>query len=149
MMVIVNSETEHPASILAINQTHSTRITFASSNMLPWIEAATDPMLDALSFGCVRMDRTGRVVSYNAAEATLAGLRPEQALGRYFFTQVAPCSNIPGIAGRFAAEPDLDHTMPYVFSLRLRPVPVLLRLLQSAAHPHRYLLVDRRASNQP
>jgi hypothetical protein len=46
------------------------------------------------------------------------------------------------VALRYEA-PDLDETVDYVFSYRLRPVSVRLRLLKSSAQSRQFLLVER------
>ncbi len=73
----------------------------------------------------------------------MAGLSKERVLTRNFFADVAPCTNNFMVAERFLSEPELDATLDYVFTLRMKPTPVTLRLLRSAASRHMYLLVKR------
>jgi len=47
------------------------------------------------------------------------------------------------VAERFISERELDATLDYVFTLRMKPTPVKLRLLKSASADHMYLLVKR------
>jgi photoactive yellow protein len=82
------------------------------------------------------------VTSYNAWESRLSGLRPADVVGRHFFTGVAPCTNNFMVALRYE-ETDLDETVEYVFSYRLRPVNVRLRLLKSLAQGRQFLVVER------
>ena len=107
-----------------------------------WLEAAAPALLDALPFGVVAMDHAGTVRFYNATESHAAGLRSERVVGRHFFTEVAPCTNNFMVASRFQAEAELDATIDYVFTLRMRPTPVRLRMLKSHGCPHMYLLVQ-------
>ncbi|WP_158292048.1 hypothetical protein [Paracraurococcus ruber] len=118
---------------------------FDSPDLLPWLEAADATLLDLLPFGVVRLDRAGCVTAYNAYESERAGLRPATVMGRPFFSTVGICGNNPLVAGRYAAEPRLDALLDYVFTFRLRPVPVRLRLLQAPEARHAWLLVCRRA----
>jgi photoactive yellow protein len=97
--------------------------------------------LDALPFGVVEMDRSGRVLRYNATESRYSGLSRERVLGRHFFREVAPCSNNHRVAERYAL-PELDETIKYTFALRMKPVPVTLRMLKPALGAHMYLLVQ-------
>jgi photoactive yellow protein len=117
---------------------------FDHPDLLAWLEAADGAALDRLDYGVVGMDRDGLVLQYNRAESALAGLSPATVLGQHFFTGVAPCTNNALLAGRFALEPRLDASIDYVFSLRMRPTPVQLRLLQAPACAQRYLLVQPR-----
>ena len=47
------------------------------------------------------------------------------------------------VAQRFADEAVLDATLPYVLTLRMRPTPVTLRLLQIPGVARSYVLVQR------
>jgi photoactive yellow protein len=107
---------------------------------LDGMDAAT---LDALPFGVIGFDPAGLVDRYNATESRLAGLAPERVVGRHFFDAVAQCMNNYLIAQRFEDEPALDAVVPYVLTLRMRPTPVRLRLLQEIGRPRRYVLVER------
>jgi|GEM_PF-625293 photoactive yellow protein len=120
-----------------------TGIGFDAPGMLAWLEGADAAALDALDFGVVRMAPDGTVLHYNLWESRMAGIGVERVLGRHFFSQVAPCTNNYLVAERFEAEPSLDAVIPYVFTLRMRPTPVRLRLLRGPAARHRYLLIER------
>ena len=100
-----------------------------------------DAELDALSFGVVGMDPDGNVLQYNQAEARLAGLSKERVVGCNFFDEVAPCTNNYMVAGRFDDEPQLDETLNYVFTLKMKPTKVVLRMLKSPGLDRQYLLV--------
>jgi photoactive yellow protein len=85
----------------------------------------------------------GNVELYSAAESRLAGLSPDRVLGKHIFAVVAPCMNNYLVAQRFEDEPELDTTIDFVLTLRMRPTPVKLRRLKSAGHSRRYLLIQR------
>ena len=55
--------------------------------------------IDALPFGAIRLDQTGKVVFYSAAERRLSGYR-ETAIDRPFFLEIAPCMNNAAFRGR-------------------------------------------------
>lgn len=57
--------------------------------------------LDALPYGAIRLSPRGTVLSYNATEGRIAGRRPERVLGRNFFLDVAPCTDVQEFRGRF------------------------------------------------
>jgi len=97
--------------------------------------------LDALPFGVIQMDRSGTVLHYNSTESRYSGLSRERVLGRHFFRDVAPCSNNHRVAGRYALAA-LDETIEYTFALRMKPVPVTLRMLKPAQGAQMYLLVQ-------
>jgi photoactive yellow protein len=116
------------------------QIAFDSPALPGLLGRLDDEALDELSFGVVEMDMSMTVLRYNAAESEASGLPPQRVIGRHFFQQVAPCSNNALVAGRFGTD-GLDVTFPYTFALRMKPVPVTLRLLESQIDQRRWLLV--------
>ena len=117
---------------------------FAMPGLLGWLEAATPDELDALPFGVVGMETDGTVARYNVAEGKLSGLTPARVIGRNFFTSVAPCTNNFMVAHRFEYEPAIDAVIDYVFTFRIAPLNVRLRLLKRPAGSLTYLIVEKR-----
>lgn len=107
------------------------------------IDSADVAELDGQSFGVIGFGPDGRVETYSAAESRMAGLSADRVVGKHLFTAVAPCMNNYLVAQRFEDEPELDATIDYVLTLRMRPTPVKLRMLQSAGTARRYLLIQR------
>jgi photoactive yellow protein len=120
----------------------TTRLRFDANDLLDQLETPGAAHDDA-GFGIVGLDREGNVTVYNAFEARAAGLSPASVMGEDFFGSVAACMNNFMVAQRFEDEPELDATIDYVLTLRMRPTRVRLRLLQSPRHERRYLLVER------
>lgn len=58
--------------------------------------------LDRQPYGIIKLDRRGRILSYNLYEERLARLSRSDVLGRNFFFQVAPCTRVREFYGRFA-----------------------------------------------
>lgn len=111
------------------------------------IERMDDAQLDALEFGVIGFDAQCTVRRYNQYESKLAGISPQRVLGNHLFTAVAPCMNNYLVAQRFedalAGGEALDATMDYVFTLRMKPTKVRLRLLAKPGSALRYVLVQR------
>lgn len=120
---------------------------FADAELNDWFETATVEDLEILPFGVIGMTLDGMVIAYNKAEAALAGLTPSRVIGRHFFTSVAPCTNNYMVAQRFEGEAGLDAIIDYVFTLRMAPTPVRLRLLKWPDAERMYLLVERRQAH--
>jgi len=59
------------------------------------IERLSTQQIDALPFGVVRLDAEGIVTFYSRTEAEQSGFRDRRAIGRNFFTQLAPCLSTP------------------------------------------------------
>ncbi|WP_222105622.1 phosphonate transporter [Paraburkholderia sp. BCC1884] len=110
---------------------------------LATLHAADNETLDALPFGVIGFAPDSLVTHYNKFESAGAGLRAANVLGRHLFYEVAPCMNNFMVAQRFEDEPELDATLPYVLTLRMRPTPVRLRLLRGPQGATRFLLIER------
>ena len=125
----------------------TTDVDFTSANLLNTLATFTEAQLDDVDFGIIGFDADGMVRRYNTFESQAAGLSTERVVGLPLFSVVAPCMNNFLVAQRFedAAETkvDLDETIAYVLTLRMRPVKVRLRLLASSNAAMRYVLVQR------
>ncbi len=107
------------------------------------LEAMDDEQLDALSFGVIGLNAEGETIIYNATESSYAGLARASVIGRPFFLATGVCMNNFLVAQRLEDEPELDATIDYVLTFRMRPTPVKLRMLRSAAARHRFILLRR------
>jgi photoactive yellow protein len=108
------------------------------------LEAGGATWLDELPFGVIGITPEGDVDVYNTTESHLAGLSATRVVGRRFFSEIGICMNNFMVAQRFEDEPRLDAVIDYVLTLRMRPTPVKLRLLQDKPGIARsYVLVQR------
>jgi photoactive yellow protein len=123
-------------------------LSFATPDLGTHLDSLTAEQLDQLDFGVIGFDADTSVQRYNVAESQAAGLSPQRVLGQPIFTNVAPCLNNFMVAQRFedaqADGAELDATIDYVLTLRMRPVKVALRLLARPASAMCYVLVQWR-----
>lgn len=119
-------------------------VEFEARELIDELETMSADDVDELEFGVIGFDEDERVTVYSAFEAAISGLDPGRVIGRDLFTEVAPCTNNFLVAERFRAEPVLDEQLDYVFTLRMKPTPVRLRLLARPGSALRYMLVERR-----
>lgn len=117
---------------------------FESPTLLADLERATAGELDDAGFGVVRMDRGGVVLNFSRRESQLSGLSPQSVVGRNFFVEVAPCTNNFMVAERYAESGELDESLDYVFTYRMKPRKVRLRLLKRDGGGEQYLVVNER-----
>jgi photoactive yellow protein len=117
---------------------------FADPGLLGALEATPLDRIDDLGFGLIVMDRDGRVTGYNQAESQLSGLPVDEVVGRNFFVEVGPCTNNYLIAQRFHDSEELDEQLDYVFTYRMSPTPVRLRLMARRGSSRQYLAVRLR-----
>ena len=57
--------------------------------------------LDDQPYGCIKLGKSGRVIDINVAASAVLGVRRADALKKCFFTEVAPCADIPTFHGYF------------------------------------------------
>lgn len=131
------SETLAPANPPAVS------LAFNDPALAEHLETLSTQAIDALPFGVIGIDGDGRVALYNARESAYAGLSPASVIGRQMFEEVGPCMNTELVAGRFEKEAELDASLPFVLTLRMRPTPVTLRLIKRTGSPRRWLLLQR------
>jgi photoactive yellow protein len=96
----------------------------------------TPAELDALPFGAIQLDRAGTILTYNVAESVLSGRDAAKMIGKNFFEEVAPCTNVQGFAGRFRegmARRELREVFRYRFDFEMTPRDVSITLFYSAA----------------
>jgi photoactive yellow protein len=98
---------------------------------------------DALPFGVIGLSAEYLVEIYNETESRLAGLSRDKVMGSHFFLTTAQCMNNFMVAQRFEDEAELDTIIDFVLTLRMRPTPVRLRLLQNPGVRRRYILLQR------
>jgi len=125
-----------------------TQLKLGQSDIYSQIDTLDDTELDNLDFGVIGFDDEAVVCRYNAFESKAAGLSVSRVMGHSLFTVVAPCMNNYLVAQRFEDAKEtgnnLDATIDYVLTLRMRPAKVKLRLLASRGRKLRYVLVSVR-----
>lgn len=65
------------------------------------LSALTAADIDSLPFGYIALAADGTIRKYNRYEADLARKDPQEVLGRNFFREVAPCTQVREFEGRF------------------------------------------------
>lgn len=124
---------------------------FDAAHLRDQLRAMDAATLDELDFGVIGfgLDAEATVTHYNAAEQRGSGLPRHRVVGLPLFAVVAQCMNNYLIAQRFedalAEGSALDVTLNWVFTLRMRPTPVTLRLLATPGDATRYVAVRRTA----
>ena len=105
-----------------------------TAEALESITRMNEQQLDALPFGAIRLDANGTILSYNHAESQLTGRDPKRVIGKNFFAEVAPCTNVQAFAGRFRegmAKKQLHAIFPYRFDFKMAPRDVSVTLFYS------------------
>ena len=86
------------------------------------LSALSAAEIDALPFGYIALSPDGTIRKYNRYEADLARKNPQEVLGRNFFREVAPCTQVREFEGRFqelasgaTAEPAVSFDFEFQF----------------------------------
>lgn len=104
------------------------------TELLEAADTMTPEELDTLPYGMIQLDANGRILKYNAVESRLASLPQEQAIGKQFFSEVAPCTRVQEFYGRFkdgVIRESLDTTFQFHFAFKQHPRDVTVRLFYS------------------
>jgi photoactive yellow protein len=94
----------------------------------------TEAELEQLPFGAIQLDTAGRILRYNGFESKLSGIHKNRALGKHFFTELAPCTNVKEFYGRFqegVARKRMHEKFRYHFSFKKNPIDVTITLFYS------------------
>ena len=94
----------------------------------------TEAELEQLPFGAIELDVHGRILRYNGFESRLSGIEKNSAIGKHFFTELAPCTNVKEFYGRFqegVARKRMHEKFRYHFSFKKNPIDVTITLFYS------------------
>lgn len=98
------------------------------------IEHMQERELDALPFGAIQLDAEGYVKNFNMYESNLSHLPKSQVIGKHFFREVAPCTDVQAFHGRFregVAKKELHAKFTYHFAFKQDPRDVQVTLFYS------------------
>ena len=98
------------------------------------VQDLTEQELEKLPFGAIQLDTNGRIQRFNGYESQISGVSKEQAIGKLFFTEIAPCTNVKEFYGRFkegVARKRLHEKFRYHYSFKHNPMDVTITLFYS------------------
>lgn len=101
--------------------------------------------LDALPYGAIQLNKEGTIVSFNRYESAMAGVPQEHAIGKNFFRDIAPCTDVKAFHGKFKegiARGSLHEKFRYHFAFKQNPRNVLITLFYHDATGHVWVFVQ-------
>lgn len=119
---------------------------FGEDNIENALAKMSDSQLDKIAFGAIELDSNGKVLKYNVAEGDITGRKPEEVMGKNFFTQVAPCTDKAEFKGRFDAgvkSGDLNTMFEYVFDYKMKPTKVKVHMKKALTGDSYWVFVKR------
>lgn len=122
-------------------------MSFVDSGLISSLTSLSTSQADGIPYGVVKVDDAGIVQLYNKWEADMAGVAPSAAVGKNFFTQVAPCTNNRLVFGRFKegiTKGELDAEFNYTFTYKMKPTNVTIRLFRDPVSKTNWLFVTKK-----
>ncbi len=98
------------------------------------VDKLTEQELDALPHGAIQLDRDGTILKFNLMEQQLANLDKKKVIGKNFFKEVAPCTDVKEFHWRFeagVAGKKLHERFRYHFAFKQNPRDVVVTLFYS------------------
>lgn len=118
-----------------------------SDEVLTHADTLTEDELDQLPSGMIQLSRDGTILKFNAAEAQLGGVAKQDAVGRSFFDEIAPCTKVKQFHGQFLAgveRQELHTLFPYEFKFRDgRRKNVVISMFYSSSTETVWVMVQR------
>lgn len=103
--------------------------------------------LDELPYGVIELAADGTILSYNAGESQISGRQPEKVIGKNFFTEVAPCTDVREFHGRFLdliEHRAVNHEFDFVFPFPEKAIAVSITMLYEQRENNVWVMVDRK-----
>jgi photoactive yellow protein len=103
-------------------------------NIYTKIDSLTTEELDSLPCGAIQLDTEGKILKFNDYESKLAQLSKESVIGKNFFKDIAPCTDVQEFYGRFkegVRNKQLNVKFRYHFAFKQNPRNVLVNLFYS------------------
>ncbi len=98
------------------------------------IDDLSSEELDSLPFGAIQLNPAGIILKYNDYESKLARVTQKEAIGKNFFTDIAPCTNVQEFYGRFrqgTMQKKLFQKFRFHFAFKHAPRDVTVTLFYS------------------
>lgn len=121
-------------------------IKFDAEDIENFLSKMSDQQIDQLAFGAIQIDKTGKIITYNEAEAALTGRDPEAVIGKNFFNDVAPCTKTKEFYGKFVEgvkSGALSTLFEYDFDYKMKPTRVKVHMKKALVGDNYWILVKR------
>jgi photoactive yellow protein len=118
-----------------------------SDEVLTRADVLSEDELDHLPAGMIQLSRDGTILQFNAVESQLGGVAKNDAVGKNFFDDVAPCTKVKQFHGTFVEgvrKRDLHTLFPYEFKFRDgRRKDVVISMFYSGTTDTVWVMVQR------
>lgn len=121
-------------------------VAFAANDIENTLAKLKPAEIDGLAFGVVQVDAQGKIVAYNRMEGVITGRDPGSVIGKNFFSEVAPCTNVRGFRDKFDAgvkAGNLNALVEWEFNYNMQPTRVSVHMKKAAAGDTYWIFVKR------
>lgn len=121
-------------------------IKFDADDIANTLSRMDEKQIDTLAFGAIQVDKTGRILGYNSAEAELTGRKIKDVIGKNFFDEVAPCTKTKNFHGKFVEgvkQGNLSAMFEYEFDYKMKPTRVRVHMKKALVGDSYWILVKR------
>lgn len=122
-------------------------MSFVPPGTLENLSRMSSDQLNGLDFGVIKVSPSGEIQFYNKYESELAGVSPQDAVGKNFFTQVAVCTNNKLFFGKFkegVSAGSLNLEFNYTFTYKMRPTNIKAHLYHDSASSTNWIMIKKR-----
>ena len=140
----------HPNLLKSARKLLQSSHRFADDALLESLHTLNDDDLDQLNFGVIGLTDTGTILRYNKYETELANRQKETTIGKSFFEEVAPCTNVPIFSGLFfdgVEKDDLHAFVSYFFDFRMTPTHVWIHMYRCTISQTNWILVQKKSKD--
>jgi photoactive yellow protein len=123
----------------------SSSTSFEARDIVASVERMSPAELDSLPFGAIKLDASGTVSLFSRTEAKLSGYGERPAVGKHFFTDLAPCMGSPEFLSRVEqahAQRTLDVLFEHVGDFEDRARVLRVRI-KAASDGGTWLFIQR------
>ena len=123
-----------------------TRVDFGQTDLDNTMATLSPAAVDALAFGAIQLDASGRILAFNQTESNITGRQKADVIGRSFFNEIAPCCNTPAFRGTFDAgvrSGNLNVIFDYTFDYMMTPTRVKIHMKKAVADNSYWVFVKR------
>lgn len=121
-------------------------VQFDQDNIENALAKMSDTEIDDLAFGAIELDKTGKILRYNATEGAITGRDKDAVIGQNFFESVAPCTKTKDFFGRFEAIRDGKEESVifyYTFDYQMSPTKVNVHMKKALVGDNIWIFVKR------
>lgn len=118
---------------------------FVAEEIVSSLANLTKEEVDDFNHGAIKLDKNGNILIYNKRESEIAGVPVENAVGKNFFTEVAPCTNNKLFFGKFQKgieNGELNESFNFTFTYKMTPTSVGIHMVKTSNDDATWVFIE-------